>query len=257
MHNFKYYVIIMTCTFLETDGFLFDQVSNSLNCKGISLMCPMMCRHLDASGCVTCDCNTFDPSNPGGSGSHSLPSGTHTGNGTGDPSNPAGGDPSQPGASNHYDPSHPLASGNGIQTTGGSASQSTLPSASQATLQALTMTSFMTSTQTPQFSTKISPPLQSMMSSNQPPSVTSSFQQSLNTQSTSLMSTSTSITNFPLIMTTFGQQITSRPAIMTSTPAPFICPGVFNCSLDCTTGYQMNPSGCPLCQCAPIPTGLP
>ncbi|KAH3860002.1 hypothetical protein DPMN_022894 [Dreissena polymorpha] len=92
-------------------GFLFDQVSNSLNCKGISLMCPMMCRHLDASGCVTCDCNTFDPSNPGGSGSHSLPSGTHTGNGTGDPSNPAGGDPSQPGASNHYDPSHPLASG--------------------------------------------------------------------------------------------------------------------------------------------------
>ena len=61
-------------------------------------------------------------------------------------------------------------------------------------------------------------------------------------------------TQLPNIATT--PSATSLPST-TTTQAAFICPGIFNCSLDCYAGFVMDSKGCPQCQCAPIPTDLP
>ena len=45
-------------------GFLFDEMSDGMRCKGVSMLCPPMCRKYDSSGCVTCDCNHINPAMP-------------------------------------------------------------------------------------------------------------------------------------------------------------------------------------------------
>ncbi|KAL3886651.1 hypothetical protein ACJMK2_026631, partial [Sinanodonta woodiana] len=66
-------------------------------------------------------------------------------------------------------------------------------------------------------------------------------------------------TKLPVLATTpqpSGGLSTSTRAT-TTTMAAFQCPGVFNCTKDCYTGYKMDSNGCPLCECAPMPTDLP
>ncbi|XP_062573709.1 uncharacterized protein LOC134235583 [Saccostrea cucullata] len=64
----------------------------------------------------------------------------------------------------------------------------------------------------------------------------------------------------------FPAHLTISPSVTTpitktrlpsSTLRRIICPGVFNCSKTCYTGYRLDSQGCPLCECAPQPTGLP
>ncbi|XP_052694923.1 uncharacterized protein LOC128173244 [Crassostrea angulata] len=86
---------------------------------------------------------------------------------------------------------------------------------------------------------------------------------------TAQLSTSTSSGNpsttqfqtvsFPVHLTTPHSSAT--PTTTTRPPSTtlhrIVCPGVFNCSKTCYTGYRLDSQGCPLCECAPLPTGLP
>ena len=64
-------------------------------------------------------------------------------------------------------------------------------------------------------------------------------------------------TQLPNIVTTPAPSSATSLPPTTTTQAAFVCPGIFNCSLDCYAGFVMDSSGCPKCQCAPIPTDLP
>lgn len=65
--------------------------------------------------------------------------------------------------------------------------------------------------------------------------------------------------SFPVHLTTPHSSAT--PTTTTRPPSTtlhrIVCPGVFNCSKTCYTGYRLDSQGCPLCECAPLPTGLP
>nr|XP_022311799.1 mucin-5AC-like isoform X2 [Crassostrea virginica] len=66
--------------------------------------------------------------------------------------------------------------------------------------------------------------------------------------------------SFPVHLTT--PHLTMTPPTTTTRPSSttlhrIVCPGVFNCSKTCYTGYRLDSQGCPLCECAPMPTGLP
>lgn len=65
--------------------------------------------------------------------------------------------------------------------------------------------------------------------------------------------------SFPVHLTTPHSSATptttTRPT--STTLHRIVCPGVFNCSKTCYTGYRLDSQGCPLCECAPLPTGLP
>ncbi|XP_048749528.2 uncharacterized protein LOC125661531 [Ostrea edulis] len=76
-----------------------------------------------------------------------------------------------------------------------------------------------------------------------------------NTPNTSMFKT----VSFP-VRYTISPSVTT-PTTPTRPPSTtlhkIVCPGVFNCSKTCYTGYRLNSQGCPLCECAPLPTGLP
>ncbi|XP_061190514.1 uncharacterized protein LOC133198436 [Saccostrea echinata] len=78
------------------------------------------------------------------------------------------------------------------------------------------------------------------------------------------LKTNMSSTSFKPV--SFPAHITISPSVTTpttttrppsSTLRRIVCPGVFNCSKTCYTGYRLDSQGCPLCECAPQPTGLP
>ncbi|XP_062605416.1 mucin-5AC-like [Saccostrea cucullata] len=79
------------------------------------------------------------------------------------------------------------------------------------------------------------------------------------TLKTTLSTTSFKPISFPAHFT-ISPSVTT-PTTMTRPPSStlrrIICPGVFNCSKTCYTGYRLDSQGCPLCECAPQPTGLP
>ncbi|XP_052085201.1 uncharacterized protein LOC127722355 [Mytilus californianus] len=51
-------------------------------------------------------------------------------------------------------------------------------------------------------------------------------------------------------------EVTSDKTTRGTTLHMIVCAEVFDCDLDCYTGYSTDDSGCPLCKCAPLPTGF-
>ncbi|KAK3611148.1 hypothetical protein CHS0354_009613 [Potamilus streckersoni] len=140
-----------------------------------------------------------------------------------------------------------------------------------------TLSSYMTSAQsqattqqqtTGQTSVQTTPIVNILSTSSLPPqtspSIITQTAASSNTPSFTVQSTvgyKTTIfdTKLPVVATTpqpSGGLSTSTRAT-TTTMTAFQCPGVFNCTKDCYTGYKMDNNSCPLCECAPMPTDLP
>ncbi|XP_060074758.1 mucin-2-like [Ylistrum balloti] len=102
------------------------------------------------------------------------------------------------------------------------------------------------------------------------------------TATTSTVSSSPSTTMFP-VSSTSSSLLSNTPAsttpnvvlpVVQTTPHPpthaptstlapsttmttIACPGIFSCFKDCFTGYKSDANGCPLCECEPLPTGIP
>ncbi|XP_060557748.1 mucin-2-like [Ruditapes philippinarum] len=255
-------LIVISYFFVLAKGFMFDQLSEKLRCQGLALMCPPMCLHQNPNGCSTCDCSNIDPSHPkapGTSGGNSVDPSRHLSASAGcddwtkcacvpifDVSSGCLKCPCGNSAITRplYQPTvTPTSAFKSTETVTTPPNQSTKQVTSSVTsasssLSPVTMTpSDITSSTTSQitstpFATKTSPGV-----------TTSVTSQKLDTNLPN-------IATIPLVNT-------ALTTLTTTTLAPIVCPGIFSCTLDCYTGFDMDKNGCPLCQCAPTPTDLP
>ena len=69
-------------------------MSDGQRCPGVAMICPPMCRKYDAKGCMSCDCNNYNPAMPmDPSNSFANPANPSTNIGSGNyPANPLNGE---------------------------------------------------------------------------------------------------------------------------------------------------------------------
>ncbi|XP_063438613.1 uncharacterized protein LOC134719551 isoform X1 [Mytilus trossulus] len=254
--------VLCTLLFLQfalmTKGFLFDLTKDSGECNSLKLFCPPGCASMTPSGCK-CDCaHHFDPSNPGNT--------FNGGNKTPKP-NISGGSCNTDWRNCHQPcatKSNPVS---GCIECSCPAVQTTTP------VQTPTPVAKMSSRTTEHHNTVHSNSQQSSaISTTSKPTSMSETQTLLTAKHTSTapqplvqsteISTKSKVSTeikFPDVFTTPhvpAPEVTSYQTTKGTTLHMIVCAEVFDCDLECYTGYSTDDSGCPLCKCAPLPTGF-
>ncbi|CAC5379225.1 unnamed protein product [Mytilus coruscus] len=205
------------------------------------------------SGCK-CDCaHHFDPSNPGNSfnGGNKTPKPNISGGSC----NTAWRNCQQPCATK----SNPVS---GCIECSCPTDQTTTPAAEMSTRSTENHSTIHLNSQQSSTTTKPTsmPETQKLVTYTQTVKPTTEAPQPL-VQSTDISTRRTDNTEirFPDVFTTPHvpePEVTSYQTTKGTTLHMIVCAEVFDCDLDCYTGYSTDDSGCPLCKCAPLPTGF-